>query len=1057
MKCTIISGRNGSGKTGILLNRLQKTTDNLVITTDPAVIYIEMYMARNNIPGRCIGIGSLAKIIAEDIGLITLKESTKEIEMAIIGKILNESNLSFKDKSYNSGLINKLYSFITECKEANISSDELNSVSEEVYKSLEIKLKDISYVYQEFNKILLENGFITRDDLVSFVSKNINGRTLSFSHVYIDTLDRYNKNTVELIKSILPACEELTIAFNKTSRKAFDFDIHQEGMDAMISLYEYIDTLPYCPVEQIEASSSKDINNGLSIIEKELFNKDTKTKSTANNVVLHQSSTLYKEVDFVISKINELIENGAKYSEIIVTSSSMERYSNIIEAAMKKHGIPCFYFKNTTIDKTYLFDFLNSILDIKINGITVEKLLKICNLNFIGLTSSEIISVTSFYNRFGNDLDVALENGKKYDSNNTVIVENVLTKVMTPLNEISQNPKTVKSFLIDIYSYLEKANVRNIIIEKSKEAESEGFIHSSKELINTWNDIMSLLNNIAIIFGEEHLSLENIQEIFQKMASEKLTKTTDLYHSQLTLLDMDNAQNRKSKYLFIIGCNEGYMPKPVSVQLVSDREKIIINNVLGKDLKLSSVYQTYKLSAIYNTLILPQKKLYLSWSSNDIDFKQLRPASILTNVLKIFEDNIIKEEDMYKNDEEERFLNLLQNISLNRYKSIDKDGLDEEFIYFLSNPKYNKRLGIALKKMQNEETSFNANNILDGYKELDYFAVTRLERFNECPFKHYVEYALKPEKQKLFEETAADKGNYYHLVFKKFFDYCRSGAINIKKINYQEYLESLNIIFDEVDKIHNENFLNSSCKNRYLAYTMKEKIKTSLWQAIQQLNAGSFEVLVNEYVIGKNISLDFDVDGEIFHIIGTIDRVDTYNDYARIIDYKSGNVDFNQDKIDAGIQMQLPLYAKAIEKESVIAGMYYFKIKDFVRDLDDDIPVLKEFKLSGPTLKDMDVLQASDNSLESGSSSSIISADITLKGEISKKSKVMQSQEMNNLINSTIETAVDTIKKIKAGETKANPLTVKDFDACKYCSFKHMCNIDRTVKDSTRKVVKEGI
>ena len=1057
MKCTIISGRNGSGKTGILLNKLQKTTDNLVVTTDPAVIYIEMYMARNNIPGRCVGISSLAKILAEDIGIVSLKESSKEIEMAIIGKILNEEKLSFSEKSYNTGLINKLYSFITECKEANITPSELMNISKDVYTSLSTKLDDISRIYSRFNELLEENGYITRNDLELYISKNLQGKTLSFSHVYIDTLDRYNANTIELIKALLSACDELTVAFNRTSRKAFDFDIHQEGMNAMLSLYEYIESFPMCSLETIEATSSKDVNNGLSVIEKELFNKDTKTKSNADNVVLYEATTLYQEIDFVISEINKLVQSGVKYSEIIVTSSTMERYSDIIEASMKKHNIPCFYFKNTTIDKTYLFEFLRCVLDIKINGITVENLLRICNFNYVGLSSQEIISVTSFYNRFGNDLKVALENGKKYDSNNTLIVENVLTRILSPIEEISSSPKTVKDFLMDIYSYLENANVKQVLLDKAKEAEEQGLIHSSKELVNTWNDIMELFNDMSIIFGNDTLSLEDIDDVLNKMASEKLTRTTDLYHGQLTLLDMDNAQNRKSKYLFIIGCNEGYMPKPASIQLVSDREKIVINSMLNKELKLSSTYQTYKLSAIYNTLILPQEKLYLSWACNDIDFKQLKPANILTNVLKTFNDNILREKDSLTEADEERFVKLLQNISLNRYKGIDTAGMDEEFVYFLSKSKYNKRLRYAISRILQKESSFNASNILEGYSEKEYFAVTRLEKFNECPFKHYVDYALKPERQKLFEESAADRGTYYHMVFKRFFDYCRNGKIDMFNLTYEEYLESLDIVFDEIDKNHNDSFLNANCKNRYLAYTMKEKIKVSLWQAIQQLKAGSFEIFANEYVVGKNISLDVSVDNETYHIIGTIDRVDTYDDYVRIIDYKSGNVEFNKDKIAAGLQLQLPLYSKAISGDSKVAGMYYFRIKDFVKDLDDDSSVLKEFKLSGPTLKDMNILEASDKSLESGASSSVISADITLKGEISKKSKVLQAQEMTDLINSTVEVATDTIKKIRSGETKAHPLVVKDFDACKYCPYKHMCNIDRTVKDSVRKVEKESV
>lgn len=1055
MKCTIISGKSGSGKTGIILNKLSKEKDNLVVTNDPAVIYIEMYMARNNIPGRCIGINSLAKIVAQDIGLQISKESTKEVEMAIIGKILSDNSdiISMGTKGYNNGIINKIHSFITECKESNISPDDISQISKKVIPSLEMKLNDISLVYREYNKELSKNGFTTKDDLISFIADNLEEKIISFPCVFIDTLDRYNKNTVMLIKKLIPACEEIYIAFNKTSRKAFDYDIYAESMKAMVDVYDYIDTLPYCPVERIEASSTKDINDGLSIIEKELFNRDTETKSTAENVVLHQASTLYKEVDFLIANINKLIENGAKYSEILITSSSMERYINIISAAMKKHNIPYYYFKNTTVEKTLLYEFIDTILDVKINDLNCENLLKLCHLNFFGLTTDEIVAIDTFYNRFGDDLVVALANGKKYDSNNTVIVQNAVQKIMMPINVINDSPKNVKDFISSMYQYLTKIGIQKVITEKAISAKEDGYIHSSQELINTWNDIMSIFSNMAIVFDNTELSLEEIRDVLYKMASEKISNNPDLYHSQLTILDIENAQNRKNKYLFIVGCNEGYMPKPMGVQLITDREKNIINDLLNSDLRLSSIYQSYRTAAIYKTLILPQNKLFLTWSANDIDFKPLRYASIISNVVKTFEENIIPEENLYDNNDEDRFIGLLQNLSLMRYKNIETENLDSEFMYFMSNPNYNNRLKSAMERMKHGENRFTSKKILNGYKEKEYFSVSRLETFNECPFKHYVEFALNPEKKKLFAETSADKGNYNHLAFKMFFDKCLNRIIDLMTISHENYLKELDIIFEEMDKTHNENFLNSSSKNRYLSYTMKEKVKTSLWMAIVQLRQGVYNIFSNEYVVGKNISLILkDENGNDYHITGTIDRIDTNGEYARVIDYKSGLVEFSSDKMAVGIQLQLPLYASAISNEDTkVSGMYYFRIKDFVLDADGDNFPLKEFKLSGPTLSDVNVLMDNDTKLDNGMASPIISAELTQKGEISKKSKVLNTEEIKNIIKNAESIAIETIKKIKEGETKAYPLVIKGYDACEYCKYKCLCNIDKTAKDALRR------
>jgi len=1054
MKCKIISGKVGSGKTAMLLKELSHDGDNLIVTNDPAVIYIEMYMARNKIPGRCIGVNSLAKVIAEDICIKTKKESSREVEMAIVSKIIHDTPLrSFAAARYNSGLANKIHSFITQCKEANVTPEDLEAVAKNSARKLEEKLLDMAKVYRLYDEIMSEKGLATKEDMIKDVIKNAEGKKLGFKKVVVDTLDRYNHNTVELLGAIVPMTENFCIAFNKTSKKAFEYDIYHEAMEAYVQFIDLVTKLPYCPIESIDTIRRRSDSDGINIIERELFSKDTVTKCNASNVTLHEASTLYKEVDFVVAEVDKLVKQGVKYSEIIITSSSMDRYINIIGTAMKKHRIPYHYFKNTTVDKTSLFSFIDTVLDIKENDLSVENLRKLCHLNFMGLTPDEIMSVDTLYDRFGDNLATAMKNGTQYDPNNTMIARNVIGKVMMPINKINDSPRNTKEFLMELYNYLLEVGVADTVIHQSNDAEADGFIHASGEIVNTWNDIMSLFSNIALIFGDSEVSLTDIRDILGKMASEKISRNGDSYHGQLTLLDIDNAQNRKSKYLFVIGCNEGYMPKPVGEHIVSDRERIIINNLIGKNLKLSSAYQVYKIAAIYNTLILPQEKVYISWAANDVDFKQLRYAGILNNVIKTFEDNIVREEDFYKSDEEERFINLLQNISRKRYEDKETPDIDKEFMHFAMDAKYNRRLASAMLGLRNETIRFNINDPSKGYREKEYFAVTRIEKYNECPFKHYVEYAIKPGREKLFAETAADKGNYNHLAFKVFFDKCKSGEIDMINISHENYLVELDKVFAEIDRQHNEGFLSSNSKNKYMAYTMKERIKTALWMAVQQLRKGCYKILSNEYVVGKNIALELKgTNGETYHITGVIDRVDVIDNDVRIIDYKSGLVEWSKDKQDLGIQMQLPLYAMAIEREDVkVTGMYYFRIKDFVADADGINAPLKEYKLSGPTLCDMEVFENNDNTLENGKSSEVIGAEITTKGEISKRSKTETAEGMHDIMNSVADKAVASIESILKGETKAFPLVVKNHDSCEYCEYKCLCGIDKTAKNSTRK------
>ena len=205
-------------------------------------------------------------------------------------------------------------------------------------------------------------------------------------------------------------------------------------------------------------------------------------------------------------------------------------------------------------------------------------------------------------------------------------------------------------------------------------------------------------------------------------------------------------------------------------------------------------------------------------------------------------------------------------------------------------------------------------------------------------------------------------------------------------------------------------------------------------------------IFKTEFRIGRDIPLKITLDsGKTVNIIGVVDRIDkadiNSDKYVRVIDYKSGLTAFSTEKINLGLQLQLPLYMKAIIGDYLPAGIYYSRIVDPIKDVDTDKDnISKKFQLNGITLADMSVLSASDRMLDGPSSSDIIQADITTKGEISKKSKVLDKKEFDELLEKAVLVASETISKVLSGETKINPKKLSDYNACEYCEYKSICH-----------------
>ena len=93
-------------------------------------------------------------------------------------------------------------------------------------------------------------------------------------------------------------------------------------------------------------------------------------------------------------------------------------------------------------------------------------------------------------------------------------------------------------------------------------------------------------------------------------------------------------------------------------------------------------------------------------------------------------------------------------------------------------------------------------------------------------------------------------------------------------------------------------------------------------------------------VYSKSIPLTNEV-----YLRGKIDRIDIFEDYVRIIDYKTGSISATLKELYYGKKLQLFLYGKVASKifNKTLAGTFYLPIKNSIANEENIIP----YKLTG--------------------------------------------------------------------------------------------------------------
>lgn len=307
-----------------------------------------------------------------------------------------------------------------------------------------------------------------------------------------------------------------------------------------------------------------------------------------------------------------------------------------------------------------------------------------------------------------------------------------------------------------------------------------------------------------------------------------------------------------------------------------------------------------------------------------------------------------------------------------------------------------------------------------GEIEKNTLSVSELTHWFDCPYKRFLSDGIGLKERRRGKLDAPDFGIIVHDFMEKF----------IKYGNYDCSREAVGRIVKQVIDEKDISVEPNECER--LIDDAVDFAETN----VKILNAGMYAPSSTEKPFEKRIS--FGKNKTKF--AGFIDRVDVCGNNARVIDYKTGSKDFSKKKCLNGRDMQLPLYAHAVEANGYnVTGMFYVNLSPKFDD--------KKKPMSGRMIKDTDVLFEYDRSLADGvgacgkASSELFSASVgtdskdgTLKIG-GRESTTIEKGEFDALIDICVKNANIAADEISSGYIERSPAD----GACERCPYKGVC------------------
>ena len=855
-------------------------------------------------------------------------------------------------------------------------------------------------------------------------------------------------------------------------------------------------------------------NRELAHIERQLYAYPFKQYRGKNNSLrLYRANNNYDEIEFVAKDILRLVrEKQYRFKDISVICREVDNYEKVISAIFAEYEIPYYIDKKIDIASNPLIVFINSAVDIISKNWTYESMFKYLKTGLIkefrGIEGAELIDeLENYVLAYGIKGKKWMEEWVNYSS--SILKEEEISEenkqrlerlndiretIVTPLDEFNKEckgKKTLKEFATILYEFLDsKLDIMDTIDKYVEYFKENDMAIEAKEYSEVRDIFIDVLEQAVDVLGNEVMDLNEFMKVLNIGLSQYEMGLIPVALDQVNIGDITRIKSRGTKALYIIGVNDGVLPSASKEEgILSDNDREIL---LEKGISLASDTRTKIFEEqflVYTAFTIAEEYLVVTYPLADFEGKSQRPSIIVHRLKKILP-NVKEESEGFKlvNDKYDKIsakIPTLNELMIAIRKNYDGAEIEDywKYVYdwYLREPKWKERIeyvrkGLEYTNLENNISKEKAKKLYEDNKNKISLSVSRLERYAQCPFAYYIQYGLKAKDRKIYEFTAPDLGSFMHEILDEFTNEIKEKDLKWSDLSKENCRNIINSLVDNQVKNNKSSILNSSKRYSYFTDRFKRILTKSVMVISEQMKRSDFEIYKNELAFGfskdvNSIKLDLP-SGESFYLNGRIDRVDKLNldgeTYLRIIDYKTGSKKFDLNKFYNGLQMQLLVYLDAlinnseniVENQAMPGAILYFRIDDPILKSKGDLTeeeikseVLKELKLEGLLLDDVKVVKAMDNTLEPGTHSLIIPANMKKAGDLGKNKALITMEQFELLRKYVNEKMVEICQNMIEGKIDIEPCKENKNIVCDYCNYSHICQFDSSLEDNRYKVI----
>lgn len=993
-----------------------------------------------------------------------LSQAGRRMAVSVALEKCEKQLVFYQSAARRPGFTEKLASLIADLKRGGLMPEGLLAHAQALPEGMRrAKLTDLATVYAAY-EAALSGRFQDSEDRLRYIAARLpDSGLMEGRHAFVYGFDTLPDQLTALLCEMGALCESLTVALTCDGEAAPDGALYRPARQSARRFAEALAArglacaLTQLPPQPLAAAPA------IRHLDETLFAYPARRfEGGPPEAYLSQHMSPYEEATYASRQIMRLCAQGMDIERIALLYPDQNGYAFAVNAALSDSGLPFYTDEKLPAASHALARFLLAALAAMAEEYRREDMLALMKSGYAPLPFPDACALENYAREYGVNRKRWLAPFTRGDTARAARMEALRQKLVAPLQKAREAivaARDARASLAAVMALLTDVDAYGTLRAEEAALTAEGMLVRAGQNSQMWQALLSLMEQLYALSGGARIPLSRMAERFAcgfaALSLAALPPASHMLHAGA----LGHYLSGDMDAVFLLGLNDGVLSRG-GESLLTEEERTQAQQATGAYLGMTdeSRAQLARMD-LKSAMTLPTQALYLSYAKTDPSGKALRPLDLLESLqTRLFA-------CLPEAPQGEGELPLSAAQALNELAGILRgyaDGAEEKLP-----ARWRDRLARLLASPATAEAAYRLLQAADYRVQsapLDpeaarrlfrdrALSVSRLETYAACPYRHFVEYGLRPAEVKEWGVEPVDLGVFFHQSLQNFAELATRTPGFPAVDDAQAQAMADEAVRPLLDRLLNGP-MGDSPRNLALFGRAQRVVRRACATVTRHLAAGDFTLYRAEARFGypeagslPPVLLRLADGGEVA-LHGKIDRIDRYDaggeTYLRVIDYKSAQSTLEPAKTWWGLQLQLTLYLGAAlggVPGAKPAGAFYFHLSDPLARLDADDPalaegdILKQLQMKGVALSDEGVLAAMDR----GDASVAIGPALTREGSVRKDARVLELPAMQALLAHARTQAAALADGLFGGDTAILPAQTGAESACHSCRCGGVC------------------